>query len=102
MGDRLCVPVSEDLRREILEEVHYAPYSMHPGSTKMYRTLRELYWWQGMKWDVAEFVSRCLTCQQVKAEHQRPAGTLQPLPIPIWKWEDISMDFLSRLPRTRQ
>ena len=54
-----------------------------------------------MKKDVAEFVSRCLICQQVKAEHQRPAGLLQSLPIPQWKWEKITMDFMVGLPRCR-
>ena len=53
-----------------------------------------------MKNDIAVFVSKCLTCQQVKAEHQRPAGLLQPLPIPQWKWEDVTMDFVVGLPRT--
>ena len=53
-----------------------------------------------MKKDVAEFVSRCLTCQQVKAEHQAPTGKLQPLPIRVWKWERITMDFVTGLPRT--
>ena len=52
-----------------------------------------------MKKDVAEFVSRCLICQQVKAEHQRPAGLLRSLPIPLWKWERITMDFVVGLPR---
>ena len=65
-----------------MEEAHCSAYSMHPGSTKMYRTLRENYWWIGMKKDIADFVARCLVCQQVKAEHQYPAGTLQSLAIP--------------------
>ena len=64
----------------------------------MYHTIKENYWWSGMKKDVAEFVSRCLVCQQVKAEHQKPLGTLQPLPIPEWKWEHITMDFVVGLP----
>ena len=68
-----------------MEEAHSSTYAMHPGSTKMYHTLKEHYWWKGMKRDIAEFVSRCLTCQQVKAEHQKPAGLLQSLPIPQWK-----------------
>ena len=55
-----------------------------------------------MKRGVAEFVARCLTCQQVKAEHQRPGGELQPLPIPEWKWDDITMDFVVGLPRSPQ
>ena len=73
MGQRLCVSDVGDVRREIMEETHSSAYAMHPGSTKMYHTLKEHYWWKGMKRDIAEFVSRCLTCQQVKAEHQKPA-----------------------------
>ncbi|KAL0442273.1 UNVERIFIED_CONTAM: hypothetical protein Sradi_0166200, partial [Sesamum radiatum] len=75
-GRRVCVPNVEELRTEIMHEAHYAPYAMHPGSTKMYRDLRPYYWWPTMKKDVAEFVARCLTCQQVKAKHQAPAGKL--------------------------
>ena len=67
----------------------------------MYRTIKENYWWSGMKRDVAEFVSRCLVCQQVKAEHQKPSKTLQPLPILEWKWEHITMDFVVGLPRAQ-
>ena len=81
-GSRLCVPNVETLKREIMEEAHNSAYAMHPGSTKMYRTLKDNYWWSGMKKDIAEFVARCLDCQQVKAEHQHPVGTLQSLPIP--------------------
>ncbi|KAL0285964.1 UNVERIFIED_CONTAM: Transposon Ty3-G Gag-Pol polyprotein [Sesamum calycinum] len=99
-GKRICVPDVEELRTEIMHEAHYAPYAMHPGSTKMYRDLRPYYWWPTMKKDVAEFVARCLTCQQVKAEHQAPAGKLHPLTIPEWKWEKITMDFIVGLPRT--
>ena len=101
MGQRLCVPDVGDVRREIMEEAHSSAYAMHPGSTKMYHTLKEHYWWKGMKRDIAEFVSRCLTCQQVKAEHQKPAGLLQSLPIPQWKWERITIDFVVGLPRCR-
>ena len=100
LGTRLCVPDVDDMRKEILEEAHYSAYSVHPGSTKMYHTLKDTYWWNGMKKDVAKFVSKCLTCQQVKLEHQRPAGLLQPLPIPKWKWDMIVMDFVTGLPRT--
>ena len=55
-----------------------------------------------MKRDIAEFVSRYLTCQQIKAKHQRPRGLLQPLPIPEWKWEHITMDFVVGLPKSLQ
>ena len=80
-GNRLCVP-NGIVRKEILMEAHATPYSVHPGTTKMYRNLKMHYWWPGMKKDVVEFVEQCLTCQQVKAEHQRPAGKLKPLNIP--------------------
>ena len=100
LGTRLCVPDVDGLRREIMEEAHHTVYSIHPGSTKMYHDLKGNYWWSGMKKDVAEFVSRCLTCQQVKLEHQKPSGLLQPLPIPEWKWENITIDFVTGLPRT--
>ena len=73
---------------------------MHPGSTKMYQDLKEKFWWSGLKRDVAKYVSICLTCQRVKAEHQRPGGVLQPIQIPEWKWEDIAMDFIVGLPKT--
>ncbi|CAH9116233.1 unnamed protein product [Cuscuta epithymum] len=98
--DRVCIPKNEELQRSILEEAHSSAYAMHPGGTKMYRDLKESYWWSGMKRDIAEYVSRCLTCQQVKAEHQHPAGLLQPLTIPEWKWEHVTMDFVVGLPRT--
>ncbi|CAL2272040.1 unnamed protein product [Prunus armeniaca] len=73
---------------------------MHPGSTKMYWTLRQYYSWPHMKGDIAKYVSRCLICQQVKAERQKPYGLMQPLPIPEWKWEHITMEFVFKLPRT--
>ena len=76
MRGRACVLDVDDLRKMIMEETHYSVYIMHPGSTKMYRTIKENYWWSSMKRDVAEFVTRCLVCQQVKAKHQRPLGTL--------------------------
>ncbi|PSR88443.1 Transposon Tf2-6 polyprotein [Actinidia chinensis var. chinensis] len=97
--NRFCIPNEIKLKNDILEEAHQLLYSMHPESTKMYRDLREIYWWPGMKKDITEFVARCLTCQQVKTEHQKPAGLLQPLPIPQWKCEHIT-DFVVGLPKT--
>ena len=85
MKGRMCVPDVEDLRKSIMEETHCSAYAMHLSSTKMYRTINENYWWSGMKKDIADFVSRCLVCQQVKAEHQKPPRTLHPLPISEWK-----------------
>ena len=98
--DRLWIPQDEALRREILQEVRNSKFSVHPGSTKMYRDVRQRFWWPKMKRDIAQWVSSCLTCQRVKAEHQRPSGLLQPLPIPEWKWENITMDFIVALPTT--
>lgn len=97
---RLCVPNDETLRKEILEEAHYSPYTAHPGGTKMYQDLRIIYWWRNMKRSIGLFVEKCMTCQQVKAEHQRPSGLLNPLEIPEWKWEHITMDFVVGLPRS--
>ena len=73
---RICVLDVDDLKKSIMEEVHCSAYTMHPGSTKIYCTIKVNYWWSGMKKDVAEFVSRCLVCQQVKVEHQKLSGTL--------------------------
>lgn len=81
---------------------HSSPFTIHLGSTKIYRDLKQHFWWNDMKQDVAMFVARCLTCQQVKIEHQRASGLLQPLEIPTWKWDQISMDFVSGLPLTRR
>ncbi|KAL4018270.1 hypothetical protein IC575_021861 [Cucumis melo] len=96
----LCVPSDSAVKTKLLSEAHSSPFSMHPGSTKMYQDLKRVYWWRNMKREVAEFVSRCLVCQQVKAPRQKPAGLLQPLSIPEWKWENVSMDFITGLPRT--
>ncbi|KAL0534416.1 hypothetical protein IC582_028707 [Cucumis melo] len=97
---RLCVPSDSAVKTELLSEAHSSPFSMHPSSTKMYQDLKRVYWWRNMKREVAEFVSKCLVCQQVKAPRQKPAGLLQPLSIPEWKWENVSMDFITGLPRT--
>ena len=79
---RLCVPDVDNLREEILEEAHFVAYSIHPGATKIFHNIKDLYWYDGMKKDVANFVSKCLTYQQVKAEHQKPSKKLQPFSIP--------------------
>nr|GFA54398.1 retrotransposon protein, putative, Ty3-gypsy subclass [Tanacetum cinerariifolium] len=101
-GTRLCVPNDATLREALLTEAHSSPFFVHPGSTKMYHDLKQHFWWSGMKRDVATFVSRCLICQQIKIEHQRASGLLQPLEIPVWKWDKISMDFITGLPRTQR
>jgi IS30 family transposase len=66
----------------------------------MYRDLRENFWWSKMKGEIAEYVSNCDTCQRIKASHLKTAGQMQPLTIPAWKWDDISMDFIVGLPLT--
>jgi hypothetical protein len=80
--DRLCVPDITSIRELILKEAHGTAYSIHPGSEKMYQDLKKRFWWYGMKREIAEYVARCDSCQRIKAEHQRPAGLLQPLQIP--------------------
>ena len=67
----------------------------------MYYSIRDLYWWDGLKKDVANYVAKCLTCQQVKAEHHKPSRKLQPLPIPEWKRERITIDFVVGLPLSK-
>ena len=94
--DRVCVPGSGDMRKEIMMETHSSSYNIHPGSTKMYRDLCEHFSWKDMKRDIVEFVAQCLVCQQVKVEHQKPTGRLQPLPIPEWKWDYIPVSFVYR------
>jgi hypothetical protein len=96
----IYVPEIKELRETIFKEAHDSAYSIHPGSTKMYQDLKQRYWWYGMKKDVAAHVALCDVCQRVKAEYQRPAGLLQPLKVPEWKWEEIGMDFIVGLPRT--
>ena len=86
---RICVPQDEDIRKLILQEAHDSSYSIHPGNTKMYLDLREIFWWPSLKREIAKYIALCDVCQRVKAEHQKPAGLLQPLPIPDWKWDQI-------------
>ncbi|GKB23761.1 transposon ty3-G gag-pol polyprotein [Tanacetum coccineum] len=104
--DRLCVPNDQALREKVMTEAHSSPFTIHPGSTKMYRDLKQYFWWNGMKQDVATFVSKCMTCQQVKIKHQRASGLLQkkknPLEIHVWKMDVISMDFVTGLPTTQK
>ena len=85
--DRVCLPDDNDLRKDKLEEAHSGSFAIHSGSTKMYQDLKMSFWWSGMKRDISEFVTKCLICQRVKAEHQVPSGLLQPIRIPEWKWD---------------
>ena len=93
----IYIPNVAYLRRVVLDEIHQTPYSCHPGYQKTIATTRNQYFWPGMKNDMVVYISRCMKCQQVKVEHQHPTGLLQPLSVPEWKWEMISMDFITGL-----
>ncbi|GJU61567.1 putative reverse transcriptase domain-containing protein [Tanacetum coccineum] len=97
--DRIWVPLKGDVRTLIMDETHKSKYFVNPRADKMYYDLRDRYWWSSMKKDIAVYVSKCLTCLKVKAEHQRPPGLLQQPKILEWKWEriDYKMDRLARL-----
>nr|GEX69781.1 putative reverse transcriptase domain-containing protein [Tanacetum cinerariifolium] len=97
---RIWLSKFDGLRDIIMHESHKSKYSIHSGSDKMYQDLKQLYWWPNMKADIATYVSKCLTCAKVKAEHQNPSGLLQQQKILVWKWERITMDFIIGLPRT--
>ncbi|GJX87662.1 putative reverse transcriptase domain-containing protein [Tanacetum coccineum] len=99
---RSWLPCYGDLRSVIMHESHKSKYSIHPGSEKMYQDMKKLYWWPNMKADIATYVSKCLTCARVKAEHQRPSGLLVQPAIPEWKWDNITMDFITKLPKSSQ
>ncbi|GJS68169.1 putative reverse transcriptase domain-containing protein [Tanacetum coccineum] len=101
LNNRSWLPRYGDLRTLIMHESHKSKYSVHPGSDKMYQDMKQLYWWPNMKADIATYVSKCLTCLRVKAEHQKPSGLLVQPAIPQWKWDNITMDFITKLPRTQ-
>ena len=100
--DRLVVPKDNELTNQILDEAHSSKLSIHPGSSKMYQDLKNHFWWTKMKKEIAAYVARCDVCRQVKADHLKPGGQLQPLSILGWKWEEISIDFITGLPQTQQ
>ncbi|GJW66723.1 putative reverse transcriptase domain-containing protein [Tanacetum coccineum] len=99
---RSWIPCYGDLRSVIMHESHKSKYSIHPGSEKMYQDVKKLYWWPNMKADIATYVSKYLTYARVKAEHQRPSGLLVQPEIPEWKWDNITMDFITKLPMSSQ
>ncbi|GJW79071.1 putative reverse transcriptase domain-containing protein [Tanacetum coccineum] len=100
LDNRSWLPYYGDLRTLVMHESHKSKYSIHPGSDKMYQDLKQMYWWPNMKANIATYVSKCLTCAKVKAEHQKPSGLLVQPEIPEWKWEKITMDFVTKLPKT--
>ncbi|GJV55070.1 putative reverse transcriptase domain-containing protein, partial [Tanacetum coccineum] len=102
LNDRSWLPCYGDLRSVVMHESHKSKYSIHPGSEKMYQDMKKLYWWPNIKADIATYVSMCLTCAKVKAEHQRPSGLLVQPAIPEWKWDNIMIDFITKLPKSSQ
>ncbi|GKC82695.1 putative reverse transcriptase domain-containing protein, partial [Tanacetum coccineum] len=102
LNGRIWLPCYGDLRTLIMHESHKSKYSIYPGSGKMYQDMKKLYWWPNMKADIATYVSKCLTCAKVKAEHQRPSGLLVQPETPQWKWDNITMDFVTKLPKSSQ
>ncbi|GJY74685.1 putative reverse transcriptase domain-containing protein [Tanacetum coccineum] len=100
LNERSWIPCRGDLRELIMNESHKSKYSVHPGADKMYQDLKKLYWWPNMKAEIATYVSKCLTCAKVKAEYQKPSGLLVQPVILVWKWENITMDFVTKLPKT--
>nr|GFA37169.1 putative reverse transcriptase domain-containing protein [Tanacetum cinerariifolium] len=102
LNSRSWIPCYGDLRTVIMHESHKSKYSIHPGSDKMYQDMKKLYWWPNMKANIATYVRKCLTCAKVKAKHQRSSGLLVQPKIPIWKWDNITMDFVTKLPKSPQ
>ncbi|GJX82772.1 putative reverse transcriptase domain-containing protein [Tanacetum coccineum] len=102
LNGRSWLPCHGDLRFVVMHESHKSKYSIHPGSEKIYQDIKKLYWWPNIKSDIATYVSKCLTCAKVKAEHQRPSELLVQSAIPKWKWDNITMDFITKLPKSSQ
>ncbi|GKC06578.1 putative reverse transcriptase domain-containing protein [Tanacetum coccineum] len=100
VGGMSWLPCYSNLRTVIMYEPHKSKYSIHPGSNKMYRDMKKQYWWPNMKANIATYASKCMTCAKVKAEHQRPSGLLVQPDIPQWKWDNINMDFVTKLPKS--
>ena len=99
--DRVYVPHVGDIRKVVMKETHDVPYVGHLGYQKIVAAVRKQYYWPSMKNDVPQYIARCMECQKVKVENRHPAGLLQPLPIPEWKWDVVMMDFITKLPKTR-
>jgi hypothetical protein len=97
---KIYVPNSHELKNLILREMHNVPYVGYPGYRKTIATIKSQYYWPGMKKEAPNFIAKCLECQKVKDEHRHPASLLEPLPILEWKWEVVTMNFITKIPRT--
>lgn len=100
-GRRILVSATSTAKLALLYEHHATPAAGHPGVERTFRRLESSFYWKGMRNDVKEYVATCMECQTTKYSTQKPAGLLQPLPIPSQVWEDISMDFITGLPLSR-
>ena len=100
--EQVLVPKDTSIRTQLLAEAHDASVSGHVGVAKTLELLTRTYYWSGMHKDVKQYVTSCLPCQANKPSHQHPMGLLQPLPIPERRWQQVSMDLITQLPRTRQ
>ncbi|GJZ29393.1 putative reverse transcriptase domain-containing protein [Tanacetum coccineum] len=99
---RSWLPCYGDLRTVIMHKSYKSKYSIHPSFDKMYQDMKKLYWWPNMKADIATYVSKCLTYAKVKAKHQRSSRLLLQPDIPQWKWDNITIDFFKKLPKSSQ
>ena len=98
---RIYVPYSKELKNRILRKLYNVPYGGHPSyDQKTIAVVKSQYYLLGMKKEVVDFIAKCLECQKVKAKKRHPAGFLQPLPIPEWKWEVVTLYFITKLPTT--
>nr|GEV25485.1 putative reverse transcriptase domain-containing protein [Tanacetum cinerariifolium] len=102
LNGRSWLPCYGNLRYVIMHESHKSKYSIHLGFERIYQVMKKLYWWPNMKADIATYVSKCLMCAKVKADHQRPSGLLVQPAIPVWKWDNIIIDFITKLPKSSQ
>ena len=98
--NRISTPKFTGYKDIVMNEAHKTKYSVHLSSDKMYLDLKKFYWWPNMKLEIATYVDKCLTCSRGKVEYPYPLGLLQQPDIPKWKWERITMDFITKLPKT--
>jgi hypothetical protein len=98
--NRICVPSFGELSNLVLKEMHNVPCAGHPGYQKTIAAVRSRFFWLIMKNDVSNYISRCMECQRVKDEHRHPMGLIHTLPIPEKKWEVVTIEFITKFPRT--
>ena len=97
-----CSKKNLEKTKRVMKEAHDMPLSIYPGSTKMYHDICQRFWWSNMKQDIARYVAECDVCHRIKAEHQRPIRTLQPIFVPEWKWDHVEMDFVTGFPKSKK